>query len=273
MPGKKWERTLERAERSLERLAGLQREAADIMQTGAYESHRMICDLLDQCSDELEVLVAQQVAEEALAARVRERVDAIFDVEPNIPEEIELGKFVSEALAAMGPAFSHRNLDLQLETEVLPKISMAPAVLRKVIQGLVKNAIENTPDGGRVKISVTSNGNGAALEVRDFGVGILSDHKVRIFEGFHPTQETDAYASKRPFDFNAGGKGADLLRMKIFSERFGFTLDFSSERCRHIPTSRDVCPGAVHTCDACHAPEDCLLSGGSTFNVVFPTES
>jgi len=36
------------------------------------------------------------------------------------------------------------------------------------------------------------------------------------------------YFSKHPFDFNAGGKGADLLRMKVFGERYGFQLNMTS---------------------------------------------
>jgi len=50
--------------------------------------------------------------------------------------------------------------------------------------------------------------------VHDYGVGIIEDAQKRIFEGFLSTQDTMAYSSKRAFDFNAGGKGADLLRMK-----------------------------------------------------------
>ena len=54
VPGEKWRRIIARAQRSLGRLSDLQQEAEDIMQTGAYESRRMICDLLDQCADQLE---------------------------------------------------------------------------------------------------------------------------------------------------------------------------------------------------------------------------
>ena len=269
VPGKKWKRTIERTERSLGRLSDLQQEVGDIMQTGEYESRRMICDLLDQCADELESLVAQQVGEESVAERVRDKIDTIFGVQPNIPEDVVLGDFAATAIDAIRHDFSHRNLDLKLETEMSLKVTMPIAVLTKVIQGLVKNAIENTPDEGEIRVAVKQNGNGAALEIRDFGVGILQDHQVRIFEGFFPTQQTDAYSSKRPFDFNAGGKGADLLRMKIFAERFGFTLDFSSKRCRHLLSSADVCPGAVHKCEGCRTPEDCSDSGGSIFKVIF----
>ena len=89
--------------------------------------------------------------------------------------------------------------------------------------------------------------------VKDHGTGLTRDAQKRIFEGFFTTQETLNYSSKRPFDFNAGGKGADLLRMKILSERFGFKISMVSHRCSHIPDSRDICPGSVESCP--HAKE------------------
>ena len=273
VPDKKWARTIARAERSLKRLSGLQQEAADIMQTRSYDSRRMLCDLLDQCSDELESLVVQEAGEEPVAERVRKRIEALFNVQPNFPEEIALVEFVTTTMEAIKPEYSHRKLDLTFEANASATIAIPGAVLTKITRGLVKNAVENTPDGGAIRMSITSKGNDAVLEVQDFGVGILPDHQDRIFEGFFPTQQTEAYSSKRPFDFNAGGKGADLLRMKIFSERFGFSLDYGSERCSHLPTSKDVCPGAVHTCSACQTPEDCFDSGGSTFKVIFPLHS
>jgi len=273
VPGKKWKRIIVRAERSLQRLSGLQQEASDIMQIRSYDSGRMICDLLDQCSDELETLIDHEAGEKPVAERVRKRIDAIFDVQPALPEEIALDKYVTTTLETIRSEYSHRKLDLRFAANALSKISMPTTVITKVIRGLVKNAIENTPDGGKIKVSTTRKGDDIALEVRDYGVGILQDHQTRIFQGFFPTQRTDAYSSKRPFDFNAGGKGADLLRMKIFSERFGFSLDYTSERCPHLPTSKDICPGAVHLCNACHTPEDCFNAGGSSFRIIFPSNS
>jgi hypothetical protein len=37
-----------------------------------------------------------------------------------------------------------------------------------------------------------------------------------IFGGFFHTQETELYSSKRPYEFNAGGSGSDLLRTRVF---------------------------------------------------------
>ena len=142
-----------------------------------------------------------------------------------------------------------------------------------MVIGLIRNAIENTPDESKIEISVGKKGKEVELEVRDYGVGITLDNQKRIFEGFLTTQDTMDYSSKRPFDFNAGGKGADLLRMKIFSERYNFWIQMSSSRCRYIPQDKDVCPGIVSKCGFCKKIEDCYQSGGTTFTVLFPAVS
>ena len=82
-----------------------------------------------------------------------------------------------------------------------------------------------------------------------------------------------AYSSKRAFDFNAGGKGADLLRMKIFSERYNFNIEMESSRCRFIPKETDLCPGRISDCAFCANVEDCYGSGESSFSIHFPAVS
>ena len=84
------------------------------------------------------------------------------------------------------------------------------------------------------------------------------------------TRETELYTSKKPFDFGAGGKGLDLLRMKIYAKRFGFDLSMESRRCVYIPTDMDLCPGDISTCTHCRSVEYCWASGGSTFSISFP---
>ena len=147
---------------------------------------------------------------------------------------------------------------------------MTVDIVQKVIDGLVKNAIENTPDEGTIEVIVDKKWEGTELVVGDCGVGIVEEVQHRIFEGFFATQETMDYSSRKPFDFNAGGKGADLLRMKIFSERYHFTIEMKSSRCRFIPQESDICPGKISACTFCSEKEDCYGSGGTTFFLYFP---
>jgi hypothetical protein len=111
------------------------------------------------------------------------------------------------------------------------------------------------------------------LEVRDYGVGVTAVNSPLIFGGFFHTQDTDLYSSKRPYQFNAGGAGADLLRIKVFSERFGFTVDFQSTRCPFIPEDTDLCPGRISNCSFVSDRQGCLTTGGSSFSVQFPLDT
>ena len=85
-------------------------------------------------------------------------------------------------------------------------------------------------------------------------------------------QETNLYSSGRRYEFNAGGTGMDLLKIKIFSERFGFNVRFRSTRCSCIPSARDICPGDITRCRCCEVIEECLRNGGTEFVVEIPPE-
>ena len=62
-------------------------------------------------------------------------------------------------------------------------------VLNKVCSGLLKNAIENTPDEGLIEITAQSVGNKIRVDFRDFGVGITKVNQKYIFGGFFHTQD------------------------------------------------------------------------------------
>jgi len=183
-----------------------------------------------------------------------------------------LASLESESLQLLkiNPYFSHRNVELKMDMQPAIRIHIPSEPLEKLIVGLIKNAVENTPDEGKIKVKVRNKQNSIELVIKDAGVGIVEEHRHRIFEGFFPTQEIASYSSKTPFDFNAGGRGADLLRIMIFSERFNFKLDMQSTRCQYIPLHSDVCPGRISDCSFCRSSEDCYASGGTTFRAIFP---
>jgi PAS domain S-box-containing protein len=270
LPEETWKPAVERAQRNLERILEIQYGVDDIMQKKQYKTHEFLSRILDECADELEALIAEAVGEGPVIDRVRQRVEKIFGPKAAVSEEIRLDKYVRERLKALKPAFSHRKVKVLSRLKPARPVYIPVDPLEKVVNGLVKNAVENTPDGGKIEVRVHEKKKGTELVVRDFGVGITAENRRRIFEGFFTTQETLDYSSKTPFDFNAGGKGADLLRMKIFSERYHFKIDMTSSRCGFIPKSSDLCPGSIKKCRFCKKYEDCYQSGGTTFSVYFP---
>ncbi len=269
IPKETWSPVLDRARRNLERILEVQYEVEDIMRNGNFRTHYMLSSMLEACRDELVSLVEEEGGRSDLAKRVSARIDDIYGPRDYVPELIRLDQFLPGFIENLTKSFEHRNIDFVTEIEPVQPVLIPRDVLGKVVGGLIKNAVENTPDHGRVKVSVRFGGDDVELEVKDYGVGITEGNQRRIFEGFFTTQETIDYSSKSPFDFNAGGRGADLLRIKIFSERFGFRIKMSSRRCRFIPGDRDKCPGDVKLCPHCNSVEDCLSSGGTVFTVFF----
>ena len=269
LPEKSWENTLARGERNLDRIIEIQNQVEDIMRERHYESHHVLSQMVDLCADELETLVADQVGEGQIVKTIRKRIDDIFGSEEKAPQLVALDRFVRDRLETLKPLFSHRNVQIIENLEPTRPISIPLEPLRKVMDGLVKNAVENTPDEGKIEITVAQTNGMVGAVVKDYGVGIIEDAQRRIFEGFFATQDTLAYSSKRAFDFNAGGKSADLLRMKIFAERYGFKIRMTSTRCPFIPQETDLCPGKISECSHCSRPEDCFVSGGTTFTLFF----
>ncbi len=269
LPNKNWENTLVRGERNLGRIIEIQNQVEDIMRGRHYEPHHVLSQMVDLCADELETLVAEQVGEGEIVETVRKRIDNIFGPKEMTLQLLALDQVVQERLEVLKPLFSHRNVQIMENLKPTRSISIPLEPLQKVIDGLIKNAVENTPDEGKIEISVAQTNGMVEAVVHDYGVGIIEDAQRRIFEGFFATQDTLAYSSKRAFDFNAGGKGADLLRMKIFAERYGFKIRMTSTRCPFIPEETDLCPGTISECSHCNRPEDCFVSGGTTFKLQF----
>jgi signal transduction histidine kinase len=270
LPEKDWKSTLARIRRNLDRIMDIQYEVADIMQDREYKTYGLLSLLLDQCADELETIIAMEGGDVALIERIKSHIEEIFGPKKAVPQKIHLGDYVRERLEALKPLYTHRQVEVISRLEPTPPVFLPADIVQKVIDGLVKNAIENTPDEGMIEVIVQKKWEGSELVVRDCGVGIVEEDQRRIFEGFLATQETMDYASRKAFDFNAGGKGADLLRMKIFSERYHFTIAMESSRCRFIPQESDTCPGRISECDFCTEKEDCYRSGGATFSLYFP---
>jgi len=270
LPEETWKPSIERAQRNLDRIKDIEYEVEDIMRDKQHKTYGLLSLILDQYTDELESLITEEAGDVPIVERVRKRIEEIFGPKEIVQEEIILDEYVKERLEYSKPLFSHRQVEIIRNLVPTPSIYMPLDPLQKVIDGLIKNAVENTPDEGKIEITVRKKGKGSELVVHDYGVGIIEEAQRRIFEGFFTTQDAMLYSSKRPYDFNAGGKGADLLRMKIFSERYNFKIDMTSSRCRFIPKESDVCPGRISVCTFCKKKEDCYHSGGTIFSLYFP---
>jgi signal transduction histidine kinase len=263
------QKILGRARKNLGRLLEMQYEIGDILRTKDYKIHYLLSTLLDACADELEVLVSQELGENEIIRRLRHRVDELFGPQKSVSKEIQLEKFVAEKIEELQPRFAHSKCRIKTLISATEPVWIPPEVLSKIVEGLVRNAIENTPAGGRIDMTVRTGESGPEFKVQDNGVGITEENQCLILDNYFTAYEPTQYSSGRPYDFNAGGKGIDLLRMKIFSEQYHFKIHLISSRCRYIPQNTDTCPGNAAECVHYKKSEECQDVRGTTVTVQF----
>lgn len=260
-----------RAQRNLQRLLEMQYEIEDLLRQKDFRTHNFLSRLVDACQDELEVLASRYYGEADAVEKIRDRIDTLFGPQKAMPEEIRLDRFVSAYLNRLKADFGHRRCELHTGFKAVAMISIPREILEKVVAGLVRNAVENTPDGGHIEVRVVPDGSGSGpeLTVTDFGVGITPVKQRLLFNRFFAPHDPLQYTSKAAYAFNAGGRGFDLLRMKIFSEQYGFQIKLASQRCPHIPKDADSCPGDVRRCAHLDSPADCRSSGYTSVRLLF----
>ncbi len=263
------DRILARARRNLQRLLDMQYEIGDMLREHDYRAHGMLSFLLEASRDMLVTLAEAQPGSTRVPEVIQQAIDREFGSEEIPCTDIALDQLVKNHLEILKPRFVHRDIRLKTRLEPLAPVLVPVEVMEKIVEGLVKNAIENTPDQGRVTVVVRNGEKGPVFEVQDTGVGVTAEKQQLIFNHYFATGDTMNYASKAPYDFNAGGKGFDLLRIAIFSERYHFDTKMISHRCGYIPTDSDSCPGAIDRCDHCSSPSDCDTSGGTTMQIRF----
>jgi signal transduction histidine kinase len=185
-------------------------------------------------------------------------------------QSIDLYPYIRSLVEKTKQKANGRNIRYEVEGENDLYIFMDPDILGSVLEGLLRNAIENTPDQGLIRLTVEQKDEAIAVHITDFGVGIREENLQYLFGGLFYTKDADYYMSKKQYEFGAGGKGFDLLRMNMYGKRFGFDISVESRRCFCIPTDQDICPGDISRCTYCKTPDDCEYYGSTTFAVSFP---
>lgn len=196
-------------------------------------------------------------------------VEQILKPLPYVPRNVDIVSETRGILEELSAEHAHRSVTVTVAPSQVEWAFIDPDVFALVLRALVKNAVEVTPDEGEIVVSLEHREPGLLLKVDDRGVGITVRDQEFLFDGFHHTQETEEYSTKKPFDFNAGGKGLELMRLKALSEAGYFDISYRSDRCRYIPTALDHCPGRISDCPHVTDRAGCRESGGTTFYVQF----
>lgn len=122
---------------------------------------------------------------------------------------------VSELITSSVEAERHRvdSLGIKLTTNidpVLPAVKGDFEALRRVIRGLIDNAIKYTPEGGYIAISAQTAGDMLAITVKDTGKGISEVDIPHVFEKFYRGGQDDGEARATSPGTAAPGVGLGL---------------------------------------------------------------
>jgi PAS domain S-box-containing protein len=261
---------IEALERNTERLLEISRETDEIFRVSREVEAGIVLGDLDRLLERMENFSEIPEAIRAHWQTLKEWTSKYLAGSAASFQSFDLYISVVSIVEKMKQTAAHRNLQFNVEGQNDLFIFMDPFIFREVAEGLIKNAIENTPDGGTIDVSVEQKETAILLHIADRGIGITEENQGSLLDGLFHTKETELYTTKKPFEFGAGGKGLDLLRIKYYAQRYGFDISLKSKRCVYIPTDRDICPGNIAQCEHCKTVDDCKESGGTTFTVAFP---
>jgi signal transduction histidine kinase/DNA-binding response OmpR family regulator len=134
-------------------------------------------------------------------------------------ETFDLGAALAESVEGLRPLADRKRLAVAVEVE--PGSVVADrGRLRQIVYNLLSNAIKFTPDGGRIVVRATWQGNDAKIAVTDTGVGIAADDLEHVFEEFRQVGDLKA---------REAGTGLGLALSRRLAEAHGGALTVASE--------------------------------------------
>ena len=264
------QRPVERIKRNLKRLQDIQADVEDIIRQNDFERDYSLRPRIEQTLDLVELLVEENPVHAQTLQALKEMLEKLSPHMTTNVQRLSIGSSIEGMKGVINELSSHRDVRLIIDIKENQYVLIDEDAFEKILMSLVKNAIENTPDGGMVLVSLGASSNTVDVVVKDTGVGITRESQAQIFGGFYHAKETDLYSTRKPFDFDAGGKGLELLRLKIFEEVYRFRTECESTRCKHIPGESDSCPGMICKCPYVQGEEQCAQSGGTAFKLMFP---
>ena len=127
---------------------------------------------------------------------------------------VDLGALTNNIIRNLHRQFEDK--EVQLHVYLPSGLLMAeidPDRISQILINLIGNALQYTPAGGQVNVTVQRKNNGALFTIADTGVGIASEHLPHLFTRFFRVDKSRARAS--------GGSGIGLTIARHLAEAHG----------------------------------------------------
>ena len=139
-------------------------------------------------------------------------------VQRQVPTDV--GKLIEEMAALTTPRAKDQGITLSFSCDNLKPILADPKNIEEILNNLLSNALNYSPQGGEVKISARVLGDFMEIKVADQGIGIPPEEIPRIFEKF--------YRVKDPKTRQVTGTGLGLSIVKGIVEAHRGSIDVES---------------------------------------------
>jgi len=101
-----------------------------------------------------------------------------------LQEEVDMERLSERAYSSFGEEARRRAIDYRLEVDAKPVILSDGDRLLQIIVNLLSNAFRWTPEGGRVRLTLSAENGSVSVAVADTGPGISPEERERIFRPF-----------------------------------------------------------------------------------------
>jgi two-component system sensor histidine kinase CreC len=120
------------------------------------------------------------------------------------PQPVDLVELVDDCALALEPRLARRGLRLACALPARAMLAGDRFLLALAVSNLLENAVEFSPDGGSIEVTLAESGGDWCLRVADRGPGLPDFALERVFERF--------YSLPRPDGARSSGLGLNLVR-------------------------------------------------------------
>jgi len=223
----------QRAERERQRLEQMQRDFmanvshelktpltsirgyAETLLEGALEDRKVLRNFLEIIHDN--AVRMEFMTNDLLQISLLESGQLQLDRRP-----IEVSDLIESSVKTVSLKAAQKEIAIQIVCpSVLPQVQGDPHRLREVLQNLLDNAIQYSPDRSHVVVKAEANDNYILLSVIDNGIGIPRKEQGRVFERLY---RVDSARSRK-----AGGTGLGLAIVKELVKAHGGFIELRSQ--------------------------------------------
>ena len=185
------QKTMETLERNLRRLTDISIETDEIFRVSQELEAGALLDHLDGLWQRIENLSDMPADVRSHFDDLRTWLSQYLSGSTEEFQSINLFQFVLDILERVKQLSSRRNIRFQVEGKNDLFVFIDPLILQNVTEGLIRNAVENTPDQGTIRLVIEQKHEKVMLHVTDYGIGITDEDQAYIFDGLFHTKETE----------------------------------------------------------------------------------